>query len=188
MNEGRTPRPDGPDDRGRERSTDAFVTDAAAFFDEVKNPLVGALTIRTGDRLIAEDLAQEAIARAWADWSRVSAMSNPRGWVFRVGLNLAASHWRRAASRRRAERADEHDRTTVVERGPELLAVEDLAVRAALQQLSRRQQEVVILRYYVRLDVNETAEALGIAPGTVKTQSHRALAKLRAVLGDDDDA
>ncbi len=162
-----------------------FESEAARFFAEVQDPLVGALTIRTGDRSLAEDLAQEAIARALADWQSVGVMANPRGWVFRVGFNLANSHWRRARIKARAERTHapvEGDRSTAP--GPDLLAVEHLVVREALDGLSKRQREVVILRHYVRMTVEETASVLGVSAGTVKTLNHRALAKMRNHLGE----
>ncbi len=163
-----------------------FVTEPTQFFDDIIHPLVGALTIRTGDRALAEDLAQEAIARAWAQWNEVSVMVNPHGWVYRVAFNLAASHWRRARIRRRAER-NERNGSDTTERGPELATVEQLVVREAIAGLSRQQQEVVILRHFVKMSVAEAAEALGVSPGTVKTQNHRALTRLRAALVEGDD-
>ncbi len=165
-----------------------FTTDASRFFADVKDPLVGALTIRTGSRPLAEDLAQEAIARALANWPVVSTMTNPRGWVFKVAFNLSTSHWRRLRARRRAEARDttgEHPHP-----GPELLTVDQLVLRDAIATLSPRQQEVVILRHFVRMSVAETAETLGVTPGTVKTLNHRAFAQLRtslaSVMGDAD--
>lgn len=161
-----------------------FQTDASRFFAEVKNPLVGALVIRTGSRALAEDIAQEAIARAWADWPAVSVMTNPRGWVFRVAFNLSTSHWRKLRSRRRAEHRSSAD-TSLTTPSPEILAVEHLALREAIAGLTGRQQEVVILRHFVRMTVAETAETLGVTPGTVKTLNHRALAALRVSLDAD---
>lgn len=182
--------------RSKQRAVDSmskgrrepFTTDASRFFAEVKDPLVGALTIRTGSRPLAEDLAQEAIARALADWSTVSTMTNPRGWVFKVAFNLSASHWRRLRARRRAEARD----ATIegADPSPELLTVDQLVLRDAISALSPRQQEVVILRHFVRMSVTETAETLGVSPGTVKTLNHRAFAQLRTSLassmGDND--
>ncbi len=166
-------------------SSPDFVTEASRFFAEINGPLVGALSIRTGDRATAEDIAQEAIARAWADWENVGLMANPRGWVFRVGFNLASSHWRRLTIRRRAERREAATAESTVP-GPDLTTVDALTLDEALRSLSRRQQEVVILRHFVHMSVAETAEVLGISEGTVKTQTHRALASLRVELEVDD--
>ena len=148
------------------------------FLSEVKDPLVGALTLRTGDRDLAEDLAQETIARALANWERVSEMANPTGWMYRVGFNLAASHWRRLAIGVRAERGAAESTSF------QLHTAEDMVVRNSLARLSRRQQEVIILRFYLGFSVTQVAETLGVAQGTVKTQTHRALKHLRIELED----
>src|SRR5688500_2782768 len=64
--------------------------------------LVGTLALFCGDRLVAEELAQEALARACAQWDRVSTMTAPAGWTHRVAINLANSRFRRLAAERRA--------------------------------------------------------------------------------------
>jgi RNA polymerase sigma-70 factor (sigma-E family) len=155
-----------------------FELEAERFVRAVTPRLVGALTIRTGSRAVAEDLVQEALARAWADWGRVSTMHNPTGWVYRVAFNLAASHWRRRAAQRRAERRSEPADTSL-----QLHTAEAVVLRDALGSLSDRQQQVVILRYYLGCNVEETAEVLGVSPGTVKTQTSRAIARLRDLVG-----
>jgi RNA polymerase sigma-70 factor, ECF subfamily len=155
-----------------------FELEAERFVRAVTPRLVGALTIRTGSRAVAEDLAQEALARAWADWARVSTMHNPTGWVYRVAFNLAASHWRRRAAERRAERRSDPADPCV-----QLHTAEAVVLRDALARLSDRQQQVVILRYYLGCNVEETAEVLGVSQGTVKTQSSRAMARLRELVG-----
>ncbi|MEM9132414.1 MAG: sigma factor [Actinomycetota bacterium] len=86
-------------------------TDIGVFLAELHGPLIRALTVRTGDRAVAEDLAQEAIMRTWLDWDRVAAMENPRGWVYRIGFNLAASQWRRRLVRRRVEQRLDRERS-----------------------------------------------------------------------------
>lgn len=155
--------------------------DAERFVRAVMPRLVGALTIRLGDRAIAEDLAQEAFARAWADWPRVAAMENPVGWVYRVAFNLTASHWRRRAAQRRAERrvpaADPPDDDGQVR------SADAMVLREAIGRLSDRQQQVVILRFYLGCSVEETAAVLGVTTGTVKTQSSRAMTHLRDLVG-----
>jgi RNA polymerase sigma factor (sigma-70 family) len=166
---------------GAARTAARFESEAGAFLDAVGAELVGALTIRVGDRRLAEELASEAIARAWADWSRVSAMENPTGWVFRVGFNLAASHWRRAAARRRIDARHPLD-----ERSVHVRTAEAMAMHEAISRLSDQQQRVVILRYYAQFSVEETAEALRVSESTVKTQTARAMTRLRALLGDAD--
>jgi RNA polymerase sigma-70 factor (ECF subfamily) len=72
----------------------------AAFCEAEWPRLVGALYLSTGDRALAEDLAQETLLRAFANWRRVSRLDAPGGWVHRVSLNLLRSH-RSAWARRR---------------------------------------------------------------------------------------
>ncbi len=64
--------------------------------------LVGALTLHCGDRWVAAELAQEALARVCADWPRVSRMQAPGAWVHRVAMNLCTSHFRRRTAERAA--------------------------------------------------------------------------------------
>jgi RNA polymerase sigma factor (sigma-70 family) len=156
-----------------------FESDAETFLTVVGAQLTGALVIRTGDPALAEELASEAIARAWADWAHVSTMENPTGWVFRVGFNLTASHWRRRAARRRID-----DRQPVRDDAVHLRTAEALVMRDAIAQLSEQQQRIVILRFYVQMSVRETADTLQVSTGTVKTQTSRAMARLRTMLDE----
>jgi len=154
-----------------------------AFCRAVWPRLVGALSLSCGDRDVAEDLAQEALVRVVERWSRVREMSNPEGYVFQIGFNLGRSRWRRQAAESRANgRAhapvDESDIDTA----------RRLAVRHALRGLSPRQREAVVYRYYLGLDVQETAFAMGCRPGTVKALTSQAIECLRGVgLGVDDE-
>ena len=139
----------------------------------------------TGDRGTAEDLCQEALARAYRSWRRVAAYDE--AWVARVTTNLAIGRWRK-------------DRRLVVgtvgDRGGPDAALRvvadgvDPAVRlelvAALRALSRRQREVVALRYLADLPEAAVAAALGCSAGAVKQHAHRGLAALRARLGHLD--
>lgn len=149
--------------------------DAAEFCAAVRTRLVGALTLACGDRGIAEELAQETLARAWERWPQVSRMSSPEGWAFRTGFNLASSWRRRRAAERRANRRS---------LGPagaqeSIQVVEDDAVRRAVSRLPARQRAVIVTRYYLGYDVAGAAEVLGCAPGTIKAATHQALANLR---------
>ncbi len=151
-----------------------------AFIRDVTPRLVGALTIRVGDRGVAEDLAHEALARAVADWDRVATMASPDGWVFRVAFNLAASRWRRLRVRRRVEATMDRAEPSIF-----LLTAESLAVRESLRRLSERQIQVIVLRYYAGLDVAEVASILRVSNSTVTTLTARALRRMRADLEDD---
>jgi DNA-directed RNA polymerase specialized sigma24 family protein len=85
----------------------------SAFCAEVHPRLVGALSLYCGERTVAEELAQEALALAFRDWSKVQQTDDGAGWVFRVGFNLCNSHFRRRAAERRA---NARVRTAMVDR------------------------------------------------------------------------
>ena len=130
-----------------------------------------------GNHQEAEDVAQEACARACVRWNRLTRRGNPRPWVVRVAVNLAIDRYRQ---RRRASR------DYVIPALVEAIDGRRVDLHRALQQLTRRQRDVVVLRYVVDLSELETAAALGCAPGTVKSHATRGLAALRAALGEED--
>jgi RNA polymerase sigma factor (sigma-70 family) len=125
-------------------------------------------------------VAQDALARAWEQWATVRTAASPEAWVWRVALNLTASRFRRRAAERRA-----HARIVPLPTQPEAPDEDDqLAVRAAIAELPPRQRAALVLRYYADLSVADTAAALDCAPGTVKSLTSKAVAGLRARLGD----
>src|SRR5436190_23090799 len=80
----------------------AVGRDLSEFYSAEYPRLVGVLTLYCGDGELANDLAQETMARACRDWSKVSVLDSPEGWVYRVGMNLAHSWLRRSFTGRRA--------------------------------------------------------------------------------------
>ena len=130
-------------------------------------------TVRDADK--AQDLVAEAFARAWASWRSVSRHPAPRAWVVRTALNLSVSAWRR---HRRELPLIGYDAPAC---GPASGRV-DTELTAVLQRLPARQRQVVALRIFLDLDTAQTAEVLGIAPGTVTAHLTRALAALRTEL------
>ena len=140
--------------------------------------LLRTAVLLTGDRAAAEDLVQETYERIYVHWPRIRT-GVPEAYARKTLANLAANRWR-TRRRRPAEvaLADDHDRPT-----PD--GSEDYAVRhellAALQTLPPRQRAVIVLRYYEDLTETQTAEALGCAVGTVKSQTSRALDRLRLI-------
>jgi RNA polymerase sigma-70 factor (sigma-E family) len=123
-----------------------------------------------GDAAAAEDVAAEAMARAYARWPRVSGLPYRDGWLLRVAANLAIDRMRR--------------RTPEIVPRPEP-EFEDgvdlrLALNAALLTLAPRQRQAIALHYLGGLSDREVAEALGISLGSVKTHIHRGIARLRA--------
>jgi RNA polymerase sigma factor (sigma-70 family) len=151
-----------------------------------------------GDRSEAEDLAQEALARAYGRWRTVRG--HDEAWVARVTTNLAIGRWRRR--RLAAERGATAGDAALLARGdglrggrpggPPEARVDRVDLVRALRALPRRQREVVALRYLADRPEAEVADLLGCSAGAVKQHAHRGLAALRARLapgagGDDDD-
>ena len=131
-----------------------------------------------GSRQEAEDVAQEACARACLRWNKLARYGTPKPWVVRVATNLAIDQYRR---RQRAQATDH-----VVPAAVEPIDARRVDLHRALSRLTRRQRDVVVLRYIADLSEADTAEALGCAPGTVKSHATRGLAALRAALGEEN--
>ena len=129
-----------------------------------------------GDSILAEDVAAEALARAYARWPSIADLAWRDGWVLRVTTNLAID-----ATRRRGRSLPLIVSDAATDEG-DAVAVR-MALVAALQSLPKRQREAITLRYVAGLGEAETARALGISAGTVKTHLHRGVAALRAHLG-----
>jgi RNA polymerase sigma factor (sigma-70 family) len=133
----------------------------------------------TGSRAAAEDVVQEALARAWERSERGEQIESLPAWVTRVAMNLSKSRLRRM----RVEAKHREDVVRVVADGG---ATSDsrIDVGRALADLPRRQREVTVLRYYLGLNVAEIAQTLELNVGTVKTSLFRARKALAAALGE----
>ena len=121
----------------------------------------------------AEDIVQTALMKCHRSWRRVQRADQPEAYVYRVLVNT----YRDARARRwRGEVPTEElpDSTS----DPDHLT--GLAVRQALASISRDHREVLVLRYFADLSEAQTAQALGLPPGTVKSRTSRALAALSA--------
>lgn len=127
------------------------------------------------NRHAAEDVAAEALARAFSDWPAVKMLPYRDAWVLRVATNLAIS-----AARRKTPRLEPQASVDAGE-----VATLRVALGAALRALPRRQREILVLRYLGGLSEAEIAGALGISAGSVKRHAHRALASLRKLLRDE---
>ena len=149
----------------------------SAFCREVYPRLVGALSLHCGDHALAEQVADEAVARVCRDWNRVRSSENPAGWAYRCAINLANSHFRRLAAERRARARLAH---TADAYEPDVATV--VTVRRLVAALPRREKTALILRYYLDLSVRETADLMGCPEGTVKTLTRRANQALRREL------
>lgn len=134
-------------------------------------PLLRTAYLLTQDEHHAEDLLQTALAKAWRSWSRVE--HNPEAYVRRILVNTYCTWWRRkwtgeVPTGELPEQSHEQ---------PEIATPYD--VRTALARLPKRQRAVIVLRFFEDLTQAETARLLDCSVGTVKSQTSRALAKLR---------
>jgi DNA-directed RNA polymerase specialized sigma24 family protein len=169
--------------RGSRPSFEERFTALAALSYKVGYRLVG-------DRAVAEELAQEALARAYASWRKVAG--HDEAWVSRVTTNLVIDRWRKDRRLVPAPAGDHVGDRGAPARGgpgwPPSPPPPDPLVRlelvAALRALPRRQRQVVTMRYLADLPEAEVAAALGCSPGTVKQHAHRGLAALRLRLTD----
>ncbi len=151
--------------------------EAAGAFCAAQYPrLVGSLTLYLGDRAVAEELAQEALLRAFRRWGRVERLDSPQAWVWRVAINLANSHFRRRLAE---QRASERLRTCVEPASDDRDHAGSLAVRQAVAALPQRQRTALILRYYLDLPVEEAARRMDASPDAVRSLTKRAVAALR---------
>ena len=151
------------------------------FFLAQHERLFQALYLLTGDRYEADDLAQEALLRAYERWDRVAAMDSPDGYVFRTALNLHRSRLRSLLVRaRRVFAAVPAEDLS----GP-VTASQD--VRRALARLPRGQREALILVEWLGLGSEEAGRVLGIDASSVRGRLHRGRASLRDLLGDRDE-
>jgi RNA polymerase sigma-70 factor (sigma-E family) len=134
----------------------------------------------TGDRGLAEDLAQTALASAYASWSRVRRADDPDAYVRRILVNAyRASFRRRRVSEQLSGLPHEYARAIATDPGVNQPSERD-AIVSALLDLPPRQREVVVLRYWLDLTEAQVAAALNCSVGNVKSQASRALAKLRS--------
>jgi RNA polymerase sigma factor (sigma-70 family) len=149
-----------------------------AFYASARTTIGRAVALAVGDVDLASDATDEAMARAYERWALVSRLERPEGWVYRVAVNWSVSvlrHRRRSLHRLYEPAAAD---------GPQL---PDPALHDALGSLDVKHRSVVVCRHLLGWSVAETADALGVREGTVKSRLHRALRTLEARLGHQRD-
>jgi RNA polymerase sigma factor (sigma-70 family) len=162
------------DVRSRRRSHDPALL---AFLRDQHAPLTRFLTLYVGDRQLAEDLAQETLARVVGQWTKVRDLDAPHLWTRRVAMNLANSQFRRRAAANRAlVRLESRARSGPTEAADGAAAV---AIRQAVAALPAQMRTAVVLRYFEDLSVAEVAAFMRCPEGTVKALTSRAVARLR---------
>ena len=140
--------------------------------------LLRSAYLLTGDQHLAEDLVQSALARTHRAWRRLHRSGNAEAYTRRTMYNLQVSWWRR---RRVAEvlPGDLPDRRATGYENSDGITLR-LLLRDALSRLTAKQRAILVLRFFEDLSETQAAEQLGVSVGTVKSQTSKALARLRA--------
>ena len=159
---------------------DTDDSDFEAFVRASSRALHRSAYLLTGDLHLAEDLVQSALARTHRAWSRLESPANAEAYTRKIMYHLQVSWWRRG---RVAESITDApiEPTPTGAPGEATGLTNRMTIHGALQKLSPKQRQVLIYRYFEDHTEAETAELLGITVGTVKSQTARALTKLRAV-------
>lgn len=168
-----------------ESAFEGVVTDPpvafTAFCGAEYESIVGAVTFPVRDRWLGQDLAQEAFARTWMRWSRISAMEKPATWTRHVALNLGRSALRR-------QRVAGLARPLMGRRGADGSDDLDTELLAALASLTPRQRAAIGWRYFADLPVAEVGGIMCCKEGTVKALTAQGVARLRSALGGTTEA
>jgi RNA polymerase sigma-70 factor (sigma-E family) len=159
--------------RTRDETFDEFVVASATR-------LLRSAFALTGDRAAAEDVVQDVLERLYIAWPRVD---DPLAYCRRALINRSTNRWRNRRRHPEISLTDSHDRATT-----DVAAQSDDrdALMRAIAILPPRQRAVVVLRYLDDLSETDSARLLGCSVGTVKSQTARALARLREVLATAD--
>lgn len=154
---------------------DAVGREFGRFVASASPGLLRAAYLLTGDRADAEDLLQNALLRVFRRWQSISGP--PSGYAFTVLVNLSRDHYRWL--RRRPTTVGGDDREARAWADPVGRLLDRAEVVQAPRCLPRAQQSVIACRFLLELSVGETAAALDLPEGTVKSYTSRALTKMR---------
>ncbi|GAB3908365.1 SigE family RNA polymerase sigma factor [Kibdelosporangium lantanae] len=142
-----------------------------------------AYLLCAGDRGAAEDLLQDVLERMYPKWRRIKG--EPEAYARAALANAAANRWRWRSRRVREAPLEDHAHPVVG--GPEQGVLDRDEVVRALGALPVRMRAVLVLRFFDDLTEAQTAAALGCGVGTVKSQTSRGLARMRALLAEAEN-
>lgn len=148
-----------------------------------QQPVFRLAYLLLGDADDAEDIAQETFIRAYNALSRFNPDRPLRPWLMRIATNLC-HNWRRSAGRYLAALHNllQKDLLSGSTSPAAVQTPEVTELWNAVRRLKIEDQQVIYLRYFLDCSEAETAQALNVAAGTVKSRTHRALTRLRSVL------
>lgn len=152
--------------------------DYREFVKTRATPLHRAAYLLCGDWHLANDLVQEALAKAFRHWRRVQRADSPDAYVQRILVNEAHRHWRR--HRNAAPPTDTRHETATGDFSDEI--IDRVELLRALLALPMRQRATVVLRYLEGMSERQTAAVLRCSEGTVKSQTYRALNTLKVAM------
>ncbi|WP_329278619.1 SigE family RNA polymerase sigma factor [Streptomyces sp. NBC_01451] len=162
---------------------DAASVEFHAFFERHYAELARLAHMLTGEADAADDLAADALLALWHRWDRVRAADHPVAYARGVVANLAKTRIRSAVRERRRITLFWSQREEKTE-NPDIPGVID--VQEALRRLPFRKRACVVLRHAFDLSEKDTALALGVTVGTVKSQTSKGMAELQRLLGTDE--
>ena len=144
-----------------------------SFVADASPRLLTTAWMLTGDPGSAEDLVQEALERVYVRWAKVRT-GNPTAYARKILANLHTDRWRKHGREVLTDSVPEHARRAS--------GGDHIDLVRALQSLPNRERECVVMRHYLDLSEQQTAETLGVSLGTVKSSTSRGLAGLRTLL------
>jgi RNA polymerase sigma-70 factor (ECF subfamily) len=149
-----------------------------AFYTGTSRRVLHHMYAMTGNLADAQDLVQEAYARAWQRWSSVSTYDDPEAWIRTVAWRLAASRWRKT----------KNGVAAMLRHGPPPHtpepSIDNVALVGALRQVPEAQRRTIVLHHLVGLSVGEVAHEMHVPEGTVKARLSRGRAALAQLLTD----
>jgi RNA polymerase sigma-70 factor (sigma-E family) len=162
-----------PVDEGARQDFTEFVTVRSA-------ELLRLAYVLTADRHAAEDLLQNSLIKAAAHWGRIH--SSPEGYVRQIMYREQVSQWRWRTRRPETAMAQVPEPPELAELDQAGTVEDRMALKDALLALPPRKRAVLVLRYLEDLPEAQVASILGCSVGTVRSQTHKAIAQLRSAL------
>lgn len=160
-----------------------------AFIYRYHGPLLRYLDRMLQDERKAEDFVQEVFLRLFRQIKERKIPEKIRPWLYHVASNLCKDEWRKGKNHR--EKLSDGFTPELPDHSPAVAQIyerkeEKKRVLNALQQLSEKERELVILRFYQELKLTEMAQVMGMPVGTVKSTLHYTMTKLKRILIDEE--
>lgn len=153
---------------------------AEAIVDRYYKTIYRYLRRMGNDHQLSEELTQQTFAQVWQKIGTLRKAHSLRAWLYRIGYNAAAAHWRKH-KRKNTVALGEHDVECNQPTGLQSLEKDEevLLLQQAVNRLSPKLQQTIVLHYLEQLTIAEGAIAAGIRPGTFRSRLSRGLKQLR---------